>query len=105
MKHLLTLVKVATWALAFGLRANLIRAEEFDPRQIELFEKRIRPLIGPKTLALRAAQERRLTEVAAKLAELDRQHRFQELTVGGRSLVPVAFQSDVGAMGRIATTD
>ena len=60
------------------------------------------PLIGPKALAQRAAQERRLTEVAAKLAELDRQHRFQELTVGGRTLVPAAFQSDAGAMGLIA---
>lgn len=60
------------------------------------------PLIGPRALAKRAEQEKRLTEVAATLAELDRQHRFQELTAGGRPLVPAAFQSEAGATGKIA---
>jgi hypothetical protein len=60
------------------------------------------PLIGPTALAKRAEQEKRLGEVVASLAELDRQHRFQELTAGGRPLVPTAFQSEAGAMGMIA---
>ena len=60
------------------------------------------PLIGPTALAKRADQEKRLGEVVATLAELDRQHRFQELTAGGRPLVPTAFQSEAGAMGVIA---
>ncbi|MFM7866092.1 MAG: DUF1553 domain-containing protein, partial [Planctomycetaceae bacterium] len=60
------------------------------------------PLLGPKALARRSEQEKRLAEVAATLAELDRQHRFQELTAGGRSLVPTAFQSEAGALGMIA---
>jgi hypothetical protein len=60
------------------------------------------PLIGPTALANRAKQEQRLAEVAATLAEFDRQHRFQQLTAGGRSLVPTAFQSEAGALGMIA---
>jgi len=60
------------------------------------------PLIGPTALAKRADQEKRLAEVVASLAELDRQHRFQELSAGGQSLVPTAFQSEAGAIGMIA---
>jgi hypothetical protein len=60
------------------------------------------PLIGPTALAKRADQEKRLAEVVTSLAELDRHHRFQELTAGGRSLVPTVFQSEAGAMGVIA---
>ncbi|MFN0054417.1 MAG: PSD1 and planctomycete cytochrome C domain-containing protein, partial [Planctomycetales bacterium] len=60
------------------------------------------PLIGRTALAKRADQEKRLGEVTATLAELDRQHRFHELTAGGRPLVPATFQSEAGAMGMIA---
>ncbi|MFM7867393.1 MAG: DUF1549 domain-containing protein, partial [Planctomycetaceae bacterium] len=60
------------------------------------------PLVGPTALAKRAEQEKRLGEVVASLAELDRQHRFQELTAGGPPLVPTAFQSEAGATGMIA---
>ena len=59
-------------------------------------------LLGPTALAKRAEQEKRLAEVVATLAELDRQYRFQELTAGGRLLVPAAFQSAAGATGKIA---
>ena len=59
------------------------------------------PLLGPSALAKRAEQEKHLSEVVATLAELDRQHRFQELTSGGRPLVPAAFQSEAGATGKI----
>jgi hypothetical protein len=60
------------------------------------------PLLGPTALAKRAEQEKRLAEVVATLAELDRQHRFLELTAGGRLLFPAAFQSEAGATGKIA---
>jgi len=59
-------------------------------------------LLGPTALAKRAEQEKRLAEVVATLAELDRQYRFQELTAGGQPLVPAAFQSAAGATGAIA---
>ena len=58
-------------------------------------------LLGPTALAKRAAQEKELGETAAKLADFDRRHRFQELTSGGRPLVPTAFHSDAGAMAVI----
>ena len=60
------------------------------------------PLIGPAALAKRAAQEKRLGEITAKLAELDREHRFRELIAEGRRLVPIRFQSEAGATGMIA---
>ncbi|MFM8221733.1 MAG: DUF1549 domain-containing protein, partial [Planctomycetaceae bacterium] len=59
------------------------------------------PLIGPAALAHRATRESRLATLQANLAELDRQHRFSELTAGGRTLVPTAFHSDAGAQGLI----
>ncbi len=59
-------------------------------------------LLGPTALAKRAEQEKRLAGVVATLAELDRQHRYLELTAGGRLLVPTAFQSEAGATGKIA---
>jgi len=60
------------------------------------------PLIGPTALAVRAEHEKRLAEVAAKLAKLDRQHRLHQLTAGGRPLAPTGFQSEAGAMRTIA---
>lgn len=60
------------------------------------------PLIGPTALAKRAGQEKRLEETTATLAELDREHRFQELIAGGHTLVPIRFQSEAGAIGMIA---
>jgi Protein of unknown function (DUF1553)/Protein of unknown function (DUF1549)/Planctomycete cytochrome C len=60
------------------------------------------PLIGPSALTLRADQEKRLAEVTAILAEIDRQHRLQALTAAGKTLVPVSFQSEAGAIGIIA---
>ncbi|MDA0589675.1 MAG: PSD1 and planctomycete cytochrome C domain-containing protein [Planctomycetota bacterium] len=60
------------------------------------------PLIGPTALAKRVEQEKRLGEVTATLAELDRQHRLLELIAGGRTLIPATFQSEAGAMGMIA---
>jgi len=60
-------------------------------------------LLGPKALARRAEQERRMAEVVAMLAELDRKQRFGELTAGGLALMPTAFQSEAGAMGMIAS--
>lgn len=55
------------------------------------------PLIGPTALAKRVEQEKRLSEVTATLAELDRLHRLQELTAGGRPLIPAAVKSAAGA--------
>jgi hypothetical protein len=60
------------------------------------------PLIGPKALAKRAEQEKRLAEVTAELSEFERQHRYNELLQGGQTLVPTAFQSEVGAIAKIA---
>ena len=60
------------------------------------------PLIGPTALAERARQEKQLADVTAKLAELDRERRFQELTTGGQRLLPSTFKSEAGATGTIA---
>ena len=60
------------------------------------------PLIGPAAIARRADEEKRLAELTAKLAELDRQRRFEDLTRGGRPLVPTGFKSDAGATATIA---
>ncbi|MDA1017065.1 MAG: PSD1 and planctomycete cytochrome C domain-containing protein [Planctomycetota bacterium] len=60
------------------------------------------PLIGPTALAKRAEQEKQLAGLTATLAELDAQHRFHELTAGGRTLVPATFESEAGATGMIA---
>ncbi|MGV2336883.1 MAG UNVERIFIED_CONTAM: DUF1549 domain-containing protein [Planctomycetaceae bacterium] len=60
------------------------------------------PLIGPAAIARRADEEKRLAELTAKLAELDRQRRFEDLTRGGRPLVPTSFKSDAGATTTIA---
>ena len=60
------------------------------------------PLIGPTALAKRAEQAKRLEEVTASLAELDRQHRLAELMAGGQPLIPIVFQSEAGATGVVA---
>jgi hypothetical protein len=60
------------------------------------------PLIGPTALAKRAEQETQLAAAMARLDDLDRKHRFQELTAGGQLLVPVSFSSEAGATAMIA---
>jgi len=60
------------------------------------------PLVGKTALAKRAEQEMQLAAATAMLDDLDRQHRFKELTAGGRPLVPVVFRSRAGATAIIA---